>query len=406
MPIIYGYHAGIYFLLPCIPCIPFRKGKNMLKVEEFTELLIENNLTNMVGVPDSTFKEWISYIGTASGLNHFVAVNECEATAIGAGQYLASGKPSVVYMQNDGFGKVVNPYTSLCAKDVFSIPMLFLVGWRGEPGQGDAAQHVLMGRIMTKLFDVMEIPYDVLTGDIAEDTIKVETAVSYMKKEMTPYALVLCKGLFIAAENSSENIVDDRLAVDGLLSRERLIELILDNTEDDALFVSTTGKASRELFELRKARNNSERQDFYNIGAMGCASSIAFGVASCGGDKPVYIIDGDGAVLMQMGALATVGHYGLSNLKHIIIDNNAHDSTGGQPNSSNTVDFAGVAKACGYKSVQVADGEADVVGKIKELAVIDGPALLVLPSCCGARDDLGRPDVALSELKFTFMNNF
>ncbi len=372
----------------------------MLQVTEFTDALLKQGLQNIVGVPDSTFKEWISYIGATEKVNHTVAVNECEATAIAAGQYLATGKPSVVYMQNDGFGKVVNPYSSLCSDSVFSIPMLFIVGWRGEPGGKDAAQHLMMGKVMTDIFALLGINYDVLTGNIDEDTVKVADAVKYMQNNSKAYALVVRRATFMAESNIPENST----VADDFMLREELIELILDNSPDDAAFVATTGKAGRELFELRRQRDEEiVRKDFYNIGAMGCASSIAFGIASCQKNRPVYVIDGDGALLMQMGALATIGHYGFENFRHIVIDNNAHDSTGGQPNSSCTVDFVEAAKACGYRSAYSVSAKNDVVLHLNELAKSKGPSLLVLRAKCGARADLGRPDIKLPELKKAFM---
>lgn len=373
----------------------------MLKVEDFTNELITRGIKKYVGVPDSTFKDWISYIGDVESINHVIAVNECEATAIAAGQYLATGKPSLVYMQNDGLGKVINPYTSLCSKDVFSIPMLFMIGWRGEPGGKDASQHLMMGRIMEDMLKLLDIPYDILTGDLSQDILKIEEALGYMQRESAPYALVIRKGLFLTY---NKQIAIDKNKKE-YLSREEAIQLIVDNIDKDAAFVSTTGKASRELFELRKQQNANVRKDFYNIGAMGCAPSIAFGIASCKRNHQVYVVDGDGALLMQMGALATIGHYKLSNFKHILIDNNAHDSTGGQPNASSSVDFLELAKSCGYKFVEFAEDKDDIIVKLRMLNVQEGPALLVVRAACGARADLGRPDVPLDELKKTFMNN-
>lgn len=373
----------------------------MLKAEEFTELLKNHSLTNVVGVPDSTFKEWIDYVAADNAMNHTTAANECEAVAIAVGQYLATGLPSVVYMQNDGLGKTVNPHTSLCARDVYSIPMLLMIGWRGEPGSGDAPQHAMMGRVLQRLLDLLNIRYEVLSPDAQTDRSILQKAVDYMAAESMPFALLIRRGLF-----ASGVVREERDHEKGLLLREQVIGLILDSFDADCIFVSTTGKASRELFELRKKRGDAPGTDFYTVGAMGCAPAIALGIAQSCRSRNVCVIDGDGAILMQMGSLATIGHYGMTNFKHIIIDNRAHDSTGGQPTVSSTTHFVSIARACGYpftKSVE-SGAEGEIVGALKDLAACEGPGLLVVRAQCGSRKDLGRPTTPLIELKKGLMS--
>ena len=370
----------------------------MLDPSEFTSLLKHHGLSSVVGVPDSTLADWIAYARTDPDLRHVGAVNECEAVAVAMGQYLATGRPSIVYMQNDGLGKTVNPHTSLLCGDVYAIPMLLLVGWRGEPGRSDAAQHRMMGRILAPLLGLLDIPHAVLTGEAARDAELVAEAVSYMEQQSLPYALIVRRGLF-SAYPSPEPVGGES----ELMTREDVIRMTLDAFGLDTVFVATTGKASRELFELRHTRGECVSGDLYTVGGMGCAAAIGLGVAQSRGDRQVCVIDGDGAALMQLGTLATIGREAPPNLKHIVIDNHSHDSTGGQPTAASTTDITRVAEACGYRSSRSAVSEDDIRDGLATLAACGGPALLRVRVRRGARPDLGRPIAPLPEVRDGFM---
>ncbi len=373
----------------------------MISCVDFSRKLSQLDFDTAVGVPDSTFKGLISYFTCRDVFRHVIASNECEAMGIGAGYYLAHKKPAVVYMQNSGFCKTLNPYTSMLAKDVYSVPVLMLVGWRGQPGKKDEPQHKMMGRIMTGLFDVMELEYAVLGESQWENQL--ERAMHYLMENERPYVIAVKKGLFddfkmpgTAANDAAQN----------LMSREQAVNIIVDHTSSNTVIVSTTGKTSRELFEIREQRSQSHGTDFYTVGSMGCASSIAFGVGLADSRKTVFVLDGDGAALMQLGTMATMGHYKNPRIKHILLDNNAHESTGAQPTVSSGVDFPTVARACGYEYVESVDNEQDLKHCLKDLASNRKLSLLQVKVKTGARPDLGRPTSTPGENRDAFMRNF
>lgn len=369
----------------------------MISPELFSARLVELGFDTAVGVPDSTFKGLISYISTQNQFNHVIASNECEASAIAAGYYLAHQKPAVIYMQNSGFCKTLNPYTSLLADEVYGIPALMMVGWRGEPGKKDEPQHKMMGRIMIELFKTSELEYAVLSESLWENQLA--QARKYIETQKQPYVIVVPKGLF-------DDFQIPGNATSSTLKREQVIEIIVKNASKEAVFISTTGKTSRELFEIRERRGEGHGPDFYTVGSMGCASSIAFGVGLGDSSKPIYILDGDGAALMQLGSMATIGHYKNNRLKHIIIDNNAHESTGGQPTVSQGVDFARIAEACGYENVCTVDNERDLNACLQELENNGKLSLLVVNVKKGSRKDLGRPTTTPKENRDAFIQNY
>lgn len=368
----------------------------MISCEKFAESCLSLGLKNATGVPDSTFKGFISYVTWSGRFSHIIASNECEAMGIAAGIYLAEGKPALVYMQNSGFGKTVNPYTSLFAKEIYSIPAVLLVGWRGKPGIKDEPQHSMMGRVMLPLMKDLDLPYTILDENTWEKDLT--ECYNMAVNESRPCALVVSPDLF-----EDYRQTDGRVSKN-TLKREDALKVIVDELGEKAAFISTTGKASRELFELRKNAGKQDHADFYTVGSMGCASSIGLGVALSSPGKQVVVIDGDGATLMQMGTLATIGSRKVPNLLHIVIDNNAHDSTGGQPTVSDSVDFAEVAKACGYSEAYTVDNEK----MLRELLVKtrNAPSLKMIVIKCkaGSRADLGRPTKTPQENKEIFMN--
>jgi len=368
----------------------------MLSCDDFFKLCKRHSFDFFAGVPDSTFKSWMSFLEESDEkLTNIPTVNECEAVAVCAGYHLSTGKIGVLYMQNSGLGKTVNPLTSLCDPTVYSIPVLLMIGWRGEPGIKDAYQHHKMGSITTQLLDLLGMPYEIISSDICKLEKTLKKAKEYMEKNDRPFALIVRKNVFEKLGEKAENKTDES-------SREDALKTIIKYLDGDEVIVSTTGKISRELFESRTNKNDCSH-DFYNIGAMGCAQSIALGIALQKKDRKVFVFDGDGSVLMQMGALVTIGHCSPENFYHVIFDNQAHDSTGGQPTCSDTVCFDEVAKACGYRYVQVVEDMNSLDCAINDLKKSKGPSMLIIKVKKGARMDLGRPTLPPKEHKKRIM---
>ena len=372
----------------------------MIPCQNLFNIFEKNNLTFFTGVPDSTFKDWMKFLNDEHGnqLTNIIAVNECEAAAIASGYHLATKKLGVVYMQNAGFGKVVNPHTSLLSKEVYSIPCIYMIGWRGEPGKKDEPQHKMMGRITLSILDTLEIPYQILPDNLEQAEEIIKELKEKAEQKSSPVALIIKKDILEKYQAKKESKTDYEM------NREKAIKTIIDNLDGDEAIISTTGKASRELFEHRL--NNQEiPKDFYTVGSMGCASSIALGIAIQKPDKKVFVFDGDGAALMQMGSLATIGHYKPKNLCHIILDNNSHDSTGGQPTVSKTVNFKQIALNCGYENVEQVQTKEDLAESIIRTKNREGPNLIVVKINKGARKDLGRPTTTPIENKQEFMKS-
>ncbi len=373
----------------------------MISCEKLFDIFSKNNLIFFTGVPDSTFKGWMSFLETYHGkkLSQIIASNECEAVAIAAGYHLSTGRIGVVYLQNSGEGKTVNPITSLCDPEVYSIPLILMIGWRGEPGKKDEPQHKKMGRMTIPLLETLEIPYRILP-DSYEDASKVIIELNDIAvKKNSPVALIVKKGIipFEQYTNQSKN-----KTINNLITREEAIKTIIDNLSGHEIIVSTTGKTSRELFEYRLERKDTPH-DFYTVGSMGCAASIAFGVSLQKPNKKVFVFDGDGSIIMQLGSLATIGHYKPSNFNHIIFDNRAHDSTGGQKTVSKTVDFKQIALSCGYKNVKEVKDKKELIDYLKKIDSYSGPNMIIIKVAKGARKNLGRPTTTPVENKKNFM---
>ena len=369
----------------------------MIIPEKFIEFLIKNGVDFFTGIPDSTFKGLTTCFDSGSlSFTHLNASNECEAVGIGAGYHLGTGRIPVVYMQNSGLGKTVNPYTSMAAKEVYSIPMLMLIGWRGEPGIKDEPQHKLMGRITEKLLETLEIEHDVLSTDDWQNQIL--SILSYCRKESRPFAVVIKKGTFSEASGRKPETEKKYLL------REDILKTILEISPENALFISTTGKTSREIFEIRENTGTPHDYDFYTVGSMGCASSIALGISHGEYLKPVFIIDGDGAALMQLGTFAALGkHAQEKDVTHILINNHVHESTGAQKTISDTVSFEGIAKNCGYKRVESAETKEEIAEILHDFRKSKNLKLLVIKSSPGSRPNLGRPTTTPIENKNNFM---
>jgi phosphonopyruvate decarboxylase len=372
----------------------------MISCQDFFDILNKYDLSFFTGIPDSTFKEWMKFIvdKDENVLKNLIACNECEAVALAAGYHLATNKVGVVYMQNSGLGKTVNPLTSLCDPDIFSIPILLMVGWRGEPGKVDAPQHKKMGKITLPLLEALQIPYWILEPDLKIIDKKLKEVIAHFESKKSPYAFIVRKNLF-----HNYNL-EKKLINKYMLSREEAISLIMQNLNDDEIIVSSTGFVSRELYEYRESNIKDHYKSFYNIGSMGCASSIGLSIALQRPNKKVIVFDGDGAAIMQMGAFTTIGKYSPSNYVHFIFDNHSHESTGGQPTNSDSVGLAQIALASNFKMAVTIKTKKELNKVLKKFKNQNGPLLILIKTKIGTRSDLKRPSKTPIQLKEEFMN--
>lgn len=370
----------------------------MIRPQFFYELLKENGTGFFTGVPDSLLKSFCAYLtDTAGSKNHIIAANEGCAVGLAAGHYFATGRVPLVYMQNSGLGNTVNPLLSLADREVYSVPMLLVIGWRGEPNVHDEPQHIKQGRVTCSLLDAMEIPYCILSDEEAEAKLQLEKAYSHIKASSSPYAVVVRKGIFDSYKLKTNE------AVPAEMSREEAIEKIILNAPSNACFVSTTGMASRELYELRDKHGQGHAKDFLTVGSMGHASQIALGIALTKEDKTVFCIDGDGAAIMHLGGLTAIGSQRPKNMVHIVLNNGAHDSVGGQPTVGRKINLCAVAQACGYDKVVSVKTLEELQSRLKELCTNSGSVFIEVLVSKGARADLGRPKSSPIENKKAFM---
>jgi phosphonopyruvate decarboxylase len=375
-----------------------REGNNMISPEFFLNSLRQKGIDFFCGVPDSLLKNFCACIDDHVDKNsNIITANEGNAIALAAGYHLATGKTGLVYMQNSGIGNSINPLTSLTDPEVYKIPILLVIGWRGEPGVKDEPQHVKQGRISTKQLEILEIPYIILDFQSDLDEI-LSTAFDELEKKKSPVAILVKAETFSVYKSSKTNPFDYPLF------REEALRIILNLSGSKDLFISTTGKTSRELYELRIERNEAQK-DFLTVGAMGHTSSIALGVALGRPEKRVICIDGDGSMLMHMGALPVIGDIKPPNLIHVIINNASHESVGGQPTVAGTINFRSLALSCGYKSCFSAYDADTLNNAWSEIEKISGPVMLEIRVKQGSRDNLSRPSGAPVENKKNFMDH-
>lgn len=370
----------------------------MISPQDFFNLLKKKGIDFYTGVPDSLLKEFCSFVSdNVPAKDHIITANEGAAVSLASGYYLATGKPAMVYMQNSGLGNSVNPLLSLADKEVYSIPLLLLIGWRGEPGKKDEPQHVKQGRVMLKMLEAMEIDHAILGDTIHDAEVAVDKALKTMNENNCPYAIVVSEGTFekYAAGKSEGGSYE--------LSREDAIEIVLQSLGENDIVVSTTGKASREVFEFRKRNSQGHEKDFLTVGSMGHSSQIALGIALSKPDVRVVNLDGDGSAIMHMGSLAVIGTTAPPNLVHVILNNGAHESVGGQPTAGFMIDLPKVASACGYKLSMRAGNSQELLGAIDILRESSGPVFLEIRVSKNSRKDLGRPDKSPIENKKSFM---
>lgn len=374
--------------------------RDFLDPADVTSFLAEQGLNFYTGVPDSLLQDFCAYVDdNLPPEQHIITANEGAAIAVASGYHFATGKIGVVYMQNSGFGNAVNPLLSLADPQVYSIPMLLFVGWRGEPGKKDEPQHIVQGKRMAGMLSSMSINYEVLPDYIEGAKEAIEGAVQQMKKRSTPYVFLVKRQTFLPyrkKENADSG--------ENLLLREQVLNILLDEAGKWDSFVCTTGFTSREMYEMRAQRKDNHERDFLTVGSMGHASAIALGIALGKPSRQVVCLDGDGALLMHMGTLATIGTRKPKNFKHIILNNNAHESVGGQLTGAFSVDVPSLAKSCGYTFVASASSEQQVRDGLRKLLKEEsGPALLEIKIRTGARANLGRPKHTPAQSKDIFM---
>ena len=371
----------------------------MLSPKFFIDTLASWGVEFYAGVPDSLLKNVCAYITDhIEPRCHIIAANEGGAVALAAGYHLATNKVGCVYMQNSGQGNTINPLASLTDREVYHIPMLLLIGWRGRPGVHDEPQHVKQGKIPTGLLNTMGINYEVLSKE--EDTARrqIEKAMTSIKETGDVYALVVEKDTFDAY--TLQHIIPDTYP----MSREEAIQTVAQAVEPEAVVVSTTGMISRELFEYRAANHQGHGKDFLTVGSLGHASHIALGIALQQPDRRVYCFDGDGAAIMHMGGLAIIGSQKPANYTHIVFNNGAHDSVGGQPTAGHLIDLPAIAMACGYKAAFTVSSRNELDTLLATLKDTVGPVMVEINVRKGNRKDLGRPTTTPVENKEALMH--
>lgn len=371
----------------------------MISPKVFMDALIANDIGFFAGVPDSLLKDLCACISeNVPNGQHIITANEGAAVACATGYHLATGKVGLVYMQNSGIGNAINPLVSLVDPEVYKIPLLLIIGWRGEPGVKDEPQHVKQGKITLSLLDAVGVQYEVIDNLTTDIRDVVSKACKNIKSTGRAYAFVVREKTFEKYQESSP-----RIRTNHPLDRESAIKAIVDGLSSDDVIVSTTGKASRELYEYRVTLGHGHQNDFLTVGSMGHCSQIAMGVALQKKDLQVFCIDGDGAAIMHMGSLAISGTQAPANFKHIVINNGAHDSVGGQKTVGFEIDLAKVADACGYRSVCRAESMDELVSSLKTMKSVQGPSFLEVRVKMGSREDLGRPKEAPVANKEAFM---
>ena len=375
----------------------------MITPSFFVNKLYSSGIDFYAGVPDSLLKNICAYISdNLPATNNTITANEGGAVALAAGYHLATGKIGCVYMQNSGQGNIINPLASLTDKEVYNIPMLLVIGWRGKPGEHDEPQHVKQGKITTGLLNVMGVNYDVLSKDEKKAEKQIEKAVAVMKATNDVYALIIEKDTFDSY--TLQNVVKNDLS----MTREYAIKTIASVVGLEDVIISSTGMISRELFEHRESMGQSHKQDFLTVGSMGHASQIALGVAISKPDRRVWCFDGDGAMIMHTGSMAIVGNKAPKNYIHVVFNNGAHDSVGGQPTVGLDIDMPLVAKAMCYKYVASVDNGDELAMILKDIVSVEGPAFVEVKVKKGNRKDLGRPTttpVQNKELLMSFLED-
>lgn len=373
----------------------------MINIEQFSEFLSINGVKFITGVPDTLLNDFCLYIENNWPDNkHIIAANEGNAVALAAGYHLATGTIPLVYMQNSGIGNTVNPLVSLTYEDVYSIPMVLLIGWRGDPEKKDHVQHHKQGELTPILMDNLNIPYKILEDDTEEALSCIDWAIKNAKNNSTPTALIVKKGILEKGEKDAFNDEDS-----SLLSREEAMNCILNIIPHDSIVVASTGRATRELYELRNIRREKHKNDFLNVGAMGHTSSIAAGIA-IGTGRTVVCLEGDSSAIMHLGAFTTTGIIKPANFIHIILNNGVHESVGGQKSAGFNANLTNIAANSGYRTIPNAiKTENEINQALEELLQIPGPSFLEIIIRKGIRVDMPPLRFNLKENKRELIRN-
>lgn len=370
--------------------------KSMVSAKKLTEGIKALQIKTFLGVPDSTLKNFTEYLEKTEKEHHYVTADEGAAIGMAVGEYLATGRSACVYMQNSGLGNAVNPLTSLVHEEVYQIPMLLVVGWRGRPGIHDEPQHKFMGRITVKLLELLEIAYEVIDPETTEEDLEqiFKHAREVIQKQKA-FAIVV-------SQNSLEKEIGWKFINTNSVKREEAIAKILEWKQEEDIVVSTTGKISREVYEQSEKLFGNHDRAFLTVGGMGHASMIAMGIAENKKEKRVICMDGDGAILMHTGSLAFIGAHKPKNYLHICLNNQCHESVGGMPTDAQDLSYAKLAKVSGYENVYVVESlqELDsVLNKLEEGKL----TFIEIKVSVGSRDDLGRPKEKAIENRIRFM---
>ena len=370
-----------------------------IKPLDFYNELSTHGIDFFTGVPDSLLKEFCLCIDDfIPKEKHIITANEGNAVALAAGYYLAQKSVPLVYMQNSGLGNAINPLLSLCDPEVYGIPMVVVIGWRGEPGVKDEPQHIKQGKVQLELLEAMEMPYDIISQDDKQYAMQMSNAVKIAKTEKRPVVLLIKKGTFKKYTTGIEKSHIQRM------QREEALEIIFGNLDDNAIVVSTTGKTSREIFEIREKMGQSHHQDFLTVGSMGHCSSIALGIALAKPRREVICIDGDGAMLMHLGSLTTIASLKPKNFRHILMNNEVHESVGGQETAAKSIDLTAIVEAVGITEIYKAETANDLKIQFPDFKTCAGPSFLEVKIRPGSREDLGRPTIEPADNKNDFMN--
>ena len=369
-----------------------------IKPADFFKKLTSHGVEFFTGVPDSLLKEFCLCIDDSIvGDKHIIAANEGNAVALAAGYYLAQKSIPLVYMQNSGLGNAINPLLSLCDSDVYSIPLLVLVGWRGEPGVKDEPQHTKQGKVQLELLKALDIPYKIISQNDNQFAMQISNGVEIAKTENRPVVFLIKKGTF---EKYTTEIEKSPIQC---MKREEALEIILRNLDDNAIVVSTTGKTSREIFEIREKNGQSHEQDFLTVGSMGHCSAIALGIALAKPLRQVVCIDGDGAMLMHLGSLTSIAILKPKNFRHILMNNEVHESVGGQKTAAKELDMTAIVNSLGSSKIFNAETPADLEQKFIDFVSCPGPSFLEVKIQSGSRENLGRPTIKPVDNKENFM---
>jgi phosphonopyruvate decarboxylase len=366
--------------------------------KELYDFLSSQGIEFFTGVPDSLLKEFCLCVNeNVSTNNHIITANEGNAIALAAGYHLSTETIPLVYLQNSGLGNAINPLLSLCDEDVYSIPMLLMIGWRGEPGVKDEPQHVKQGKIQIDLLESMNISYEIISDNDPKAIDKSLSLINLAKAKSKPVVLLVKKGTF---ENYSKAKLNN---IKNQFLREEALEIILNNVNKDTIIISTTGKTSREIFEIREKRGESHKRDFLTVGSMGHSSSIALGIALAKPDRKVICVDGDGSMLMHLGSLSTLGSIKPKNFNHILLNNEVHESVGGQKTAAKEMNLSSIAKSMGYRKLFFADTKIELQSIIKPFLESVNLSFLEVKINPGSRKNLGRPTIRPVENKIQFI---